>query len=96
LGDLLTSGIMGSHQNGAHLYIDSWVVQQANWFFVGLYLSRCGVPMLHGHPKVFEVQDEGQDFVLKFNNNLFGQKQAGRILEPASGQQTHLGWCHSK
>ncbi len=29
-------------------------------------------------PKGFEVQDEGQDYVLKLKN-LFGQKQAGRV-----------------
>jgi hypothetical protein len=30
-------------------------------------------------PKGFEVQDEGQDYVLKLKKNLFGQKQAGRV-----------------
>jgi hypothetical protein len=30
-------------------------------------------------PKGFEVQDEGQDYVLTLVKNLFGQKQAGRV-----------------
>ncbi|KAI2491853.1 hypothetical protein MHU86_22706 [Fragilaria crotonensis] len=30
-------------------------------------------------PKGFEVQDKGQDYVLKLKKNLFGQKQAGRV-----------------
>ena len=30
-------------------------------------------------PKGFEVQGEGQDYVLKLKKNLFGQKQAGRV-----------------
>ncbi|KAI2493484.1 hypothetical protein MHU86_21065 [Fragilaria crotonensis] len=30
-------------------------------------------------PKGFEVQDDGQDYVLKLKKNLFGQKQAGRV-----------------
>jgi hypothetical protein len=48
-------------------------------------------------PKGFEVQDEGQDYVLKLNENLFGQKLASRVWNQhlAGQQETQGGWIHS-
>ena len=68
--NLLTWGILGSHQNGAHDYFDSLVVHQGNWFFPGLHPSRCGVPNLWSFKRVLR----GKMKIEKLKKNLLARR----------------------
>ncbi len=60
------------------ILIHGWFTKHIN--FVLAYTQADAECQLYmAIPKGFEVQDEGQDYVLKLKKNLFGQKQAGRV-----------------
>ena len=83
MGNILTCGILGSHQNGAHHYLDPCLVHQSKQIdYVLAYYTQADVEceLYMVIPKGFEPEDDdAQDYVLKLKKNLFGQGQAGRV-----------------
>ena len=44
-------------------------------------------------PKGYQVQDaKSKDYVLKLNNNMYGQKQAGRVWNQFLTGETGKSW----
>jgi hypothetical protein len=58
--------------------IHGWFTKQID-FVLAYTQADVDCQLYMAIPKGFEVQDEGQDYVLKLKKNLFGQKQAGRV-----------------
>jgi hypothetical protein len=58
--------------------IQGWFTKQID-FVLAYTQADVECQLYMAIPKGFEVQDEGQGYVLKLVKNLFGQKQVGRV-----------------
>jgi Reverse transcriptase (RNA-dependent DNA polymerase) len=58
--------------------INGWTSRQIN-FVLAYTQAEVECELYMSIPKGFEVNDTDQEYVLKLQKNLFGQKQAGRV-----------------